>query len=339
MDEEFALTPEILVPRLGDHLVERGLISSEQLQKALQRQESLRQGGVQSPLLGQILLDLGFIDRSTLDRAITEQIVAYRTALQEANQQLEERVKERTAELEFTLHKLSNLTQLKANFVSNISHELRTPLTHLKGYLELITSGDLGKVNEEQNQALAIMSRSCDRLERLIDDLILFSLLERGEATLNIHPFSLLSICQLASQRYAQVAAEHDLTFEIECDQPVPSILGDEEKILWVVQQLVDNAIKFTQPSGKVILQIKKDGSLVTISVIDDGIGIPPDRLQEIFEPFHQLDGSSTRRYGGTGLGLALAQVIVRSHGSEIYVKSTLQHGSTFSFTLQSSET
>ena len=145
------LTPEVLVPRLGEYLVQQGHITEEGLKKALAYQLK-KQVKSQHWLLGETLLELGLIDRPTLDQAITEQIIQLRNALENANRYLEHRVQERTAELQLALRKLSELNQLKANFVANISHELRTPLTHVKGYIELLATESLGALTEEQKR-------------------------------------------------------------------------------------------------------------------------------------------------------------------------------------------
>ena len=149
------LSPEMLVPRLGDSLVHKGYLSEEGLQKALAyQQEQLAQG--KTCLLGQALTELKLLPQAVLDQVVTEQIIQLRNALQAANRSLEERVQQRTAELQNALERLSELSQMKANFVSNISHELRTPLTHVKGYLELLVSESLGPVTGEQKHALQI---------------------------------------------------------------------------------------------------------------------------------------------------------------------------------------
>src|SRR5689334_15402252 len=121
------ISPEVLVPRLGEQLVKVGLLTEEQLKKALDYQR-LRAAEGRPSLLGEAVIELGFIDRITLDRAITEQIIRLRAALEDANRNLEYRVQQRTAELEEALRKLSEINQLKANFIANVSHELRTPL-------------------------------------------------------------------------------------------------------------------------------------------------------------------------------------------------------------------
>jgi signal transduction histidine kinase len=161
------LTPEMLVPRLGEALVRAGHISDFDLQKALAYQEEHALQG-NSMLLGQALVDLKLIDQPTLDAAVTEQIIQLRSALQAANRTLERRVHERTEELEAALQRLSELNQMKANFVANISHELRTPLTHIKGYMELMVTESLGPLTDEQRHALQVSQKSSDRLENLI---------------------------------------------------------------------------------------------------------------------------------------------------------------------------
>jgi signal transduction histidine kinase len=183
MAEQSRLTPEMLVPRMGEYLIHKELITESHLKKALDyQQEKISQG---SPLLlGQALIDLGLIDRAALDQAVTEQILQLRSALQAANRNLERRVEERTAELRQALERLSELSQLKANFISNISHELRTPLTHIKGYIELLVTESLGNITEEQRHALQVSQQSTERLETLIDDLIMASIASRGELSL-----------------------------------------------------------------------------------------------------------------------------------------------------------
>lgn len=330
-----ALTPEALVPRLGDYLVEKGLISAEDLQNALEHQAAHRAEG--PTLIGQVLIKLGYITRVKLDQAVTEQILQLRSALQTANRQLEQRVQERTAELELALQKLESVNQLKTNIVANISHELRTPLTHIEGYLDLLINGDLGPLNEEQQHTIRVLIRSSERLERLIEDLILFSVTERGDVGLRLQPARLQDIFISLVERIHQLAAERKVNFEYICPPGIPIVELDVEKISWTVYQLLDNAVKFTPAGGLVLLQVENIEPYVEISVQDSGIGISPENVAEIFEPFYQLDGSSTRKYGGTGLGLALVKKIIEAHGSTIEVISTPGQGSLFRFRLKSS--
>ena len=328
------LTPEVLVPRLGEYLVQTGQISEADLQKALARQKEQQKAG-QRYLLGEALIDLNLLTRRQIDHAVTEQIIQLRNALEDANRFLEHRVQERTAELQEALRKLSELNQMKANFVANISHELRTPLTHVKGYLELLSTGSLGPLSDDQKNALQVSQRAAGRLESLIDSLILFSLAARGEMTLRLKPVNLNTVVGEIINYSRPKAQDRNVLLNFDVLPDIPFVQADEQKISWVILQLIDNAIKFTPSGGRVNLSVGKDSeNLVMVTVTDTGIGIPATRLEEVFEPFHQLDASPTRRYGGTGLGLALAKEIVSAHGSTIKVKSEEGKGSTFSFPL-----
>jgi signal transduction histidine kinase len=327
------LTPEVLVPRLGDYLVEKNLITTQQLQEALQDQTNRRHAG-ENILLGEILVRMQVIDRARLDSAVTEQILQLRTALQETNQQLERRVQERTRELQTALEKLSELNQLKSNFIANISHELRTPLTHIKGYVELLLTGAMGEMNEQQMSAMQVVQRSTERLEQQIEDLIRFSLASRGEFTVSLIPVDVNGLAEQVISRLASKASEKSISLQKDSLADLPKARGDEEKLAWALMQLIDNAIKFTPSGGQVLVSLKREAGFLEIEVSDTGIGIPPERMEEIFEPFHQLDGSATRRYGGTGLGLALVKQILAAHGSAIHVQSEVGVGTCFRFVL-----
>jgi signal transduction histidine kinase len=334
MADQQRLTPEMLVPRMGEYLIQKGLISTEKLQKALDYQQEATAKG--NPLLlGQALIDLKLLERAELDQVVTEQIIQLRSALQATNRTLERRVQERTAELQKALERVSELSQMKANFVSNISHELRTPLTHIKGYVELLVSESLGSITEEQRHALQISQQSTGRLETLIDDLIMFAIASRGELSVKQESVDIQRLANLAVKASVSKAQERGVSLNALIDEDLPPVQADMQKIAWVLNQLVDNGVKFTPSNGRVVVSVKRDGdNLVIVSITDTGIGIPPAHLEEIFEPFHQLDGSSTRRYGGTGLGLSLVRQIIEAHGSMLEVQSVEGRGSTFKFPL-----
>jgi signal transduction histidine kinase len=330
---KLAISPEILVPRLGEYLEEKGILTTGDLQKALAYQEKQEQRG-EPRLIGQTLLKLGLVQKEQLDQAITEQILQLQSALQKANVELEDRVRERTLELENALNRLAELNQLKSNFIANISHELRTPLTHIKGYVELLIDEELGPLTGEQTTALGVMKNSEERLEQLIEDLIQFSLLARGDLDLKVKGFSLEELVTGVVFATQKICQQKSLVFSSRIPADIPAVRADQEKINWVLNQLLDNAIKFTPANGQVGLQVIPGNKRVSLSVFDTGIGIATERLEEIFQPFHQLDGTARRRYGGTGLGLAMAQQIVEAHGSKIQVKSVLGEGSTFEFSV-----
>jgi signal transduction histidine kinase len=327
------VTPEVLVPRIGDYLIKRGMIKPEELQFALRYQKQCLADN-HPILLGQAMLELKLIDRETLDQIITAQILELQNALSEANQTLQQRVEERTRELQKALQRLSEINQLKSNFIANISHELRTPLTHIKGYLDILGDGGLGSLTAAQKEALDVLKRSEARLEQLIEDLIQFSLASRGELNIDLQKTDVNKLFETAIERYQSKARSKNIDLGVSAPENLPYVLADEEKIGWVILQLVDNALKFTHRGGKVSLDVIEVDARVTISVSDTGIGIPENRIPEIFEPFHQLDGSSTRNYPGTGLGLAMVRRIIEAHGSQINVHSVVDAGSRFEFWL-----
>jgi signal transduction histidine kinase len=327
------VTPEVLVPRIGDYMIKRGMLKPEELQFALryQKQCSTDKHPI---LLGQALLELKLVDRETLDQIVTAQILELQNALNEANQTLQKRVEERTRELQKALERLSEINQLKSNFIANISHELRTPLTHIKGYLEILDDGGLGSLTPAQKEALNVLKRAEVRLEGLIEDLLQFSLSSRGELSLNLQKTNIITIIKTAVDRYHSKAKTKSIDLIASVSENLPLVLADEEKIGWVILQLIDNALKFTHQGGKVCVDATEGNGRVTISVSDTGIGIPKKQIPEIFEPFHQLDGSSTRNYSGTGLGLAMVRRIIEAHGSQINVDSVVNAGSRFKFWL-----
>jgi signal transduction histidine kinase len=328
------LTPEILIPRLGETLIQRGLITPVDLQKALSYQKEKKLEG-QVCLLGQALIELNLLSRPQIDNAVTEQIILLRNALENANLTLERRVAERTRQLQEALQRLSELSQMKANFVANVSHELRTPLTHMIGYLELLDANSLGPMNQEQENAVKVSLRAAGRLSSLIDNLILFSLAARGELTLQLAPVNLKKVADAVIKMAWKSSVDRNVRLKFVGKSEIPYVQADEEKISWVILQLVDNAIKFTPSGGDVILSIQPETAmLIGVSVTDTGIGIPADRLGEVFEVFHQLDSSSTRHYSGTGLGLALVHQIITAHGSVIEVESEEGKGTRFHFPL-----
>jgi signal transduction histidine kinase len=274
------------------------------------------------------------VDRSTLDRAVTQQIVELHAALQESNRTLKQRVEERTRELRNALERVTELNQIKANLISNISHELRTPLAHIKGYVELFIADDFGKLPEEQADAMAVIHRATNRLGTLIEDLIEFSTASREGITLQLEETGLAGMVEEVIQRSQGKAKQIGVTLNWQADKDLPTLKIDRERLSWAVFQLIDNAIKFTPADGKVQVSAEIVDLGISIAVKDTGIGIASDKLDEIFEPFHQLDGSPTRRYGGTGLGLSLVKMILEAHGAELVVESEEGKGTTFRFTL-----
>ena len=332
-----ALSPEILVPRLGEVLVSEGLITNEQLNLALEKQKKVTTS--KNPIrIGEILVEQGYLSREDLDQAITRQILRFQQALVASNRTLEERVRDRTSELEAAYKRLSELDVIKSNFISNISHELRTPLTHLKGYIDLLMTTDGIEGDPELRSALEVMQRSAERLENLINDLIMFSIAENGQLQISNEKFNLKEMALIVLSRHQKRAENKQICLELDCPSDDFYVYADKNRITWVINQLVDNAIKFMNNQGKVTVRLSTLENQATIAVQDNGVGLTDQQIREAFKPFHQLDGSASRTQGGTGLGLALARQIIETHGSKIIVHSEPGNGSIFEFNLPVTE-
>ncbi|MFA5182776.1 MAG: ATP-binding protein [Syntrophales bacterium] len=329
------LKPEMLVPRLGDYLMEKKLITEANLREALARQQRALQSEGVRLFLGQALVAMGVIDKDTLDAAITEQILELRHALEETNSNLEKTVMERTAELARALDNLAELNKMQIRFVSNISHELRTPLFHISGNLELVLDEDMGTINTDQQKALTVAQRAAERLGDLIEDLILFTSTKDRPLILRMQVVPVCSVCEAAIAHLQEAARKEGVVLSLDCPLADVSVMTNPDKLSWVIRHLIENAIKFTGKDGSVTLRTREEGEFIVFAVADTGIGIPRECCEEIFEPFHQLDEALSRRYGGMGLGLTLARKIIEAHGTNISVSSEVGRGSSFSFPLQ----
>ena len=324
---------DAMLSRFGEFLMKQGYITARDLEAALGRQRELAGTGVRETL-GQVLLEMRVMTREQLELASVEQVQELQSALRSANAQLEQRVADRTRELEQAYRKLTELDQLKSNFISNVSHELRTPLTKIKGFNALLAAGDLGPLTDEQRQAVDVMGRGVSELERLVGDLIQFATGARGEMVLRPGPVPVAEAVGRAVAAHLERAEAQGLSLTGRLPAPDICVQADAEKLRWVLDQLLDNAIKYTPAGGRVEAGAERAGDRVRLWVADTGPGIEEARLPELFEPFHQLDGSSTRRRGGTGLGLALVKMIVAAHRSAIAVDTQPGQGSRFSFDL-----
>lgn len=253
------------------------------------------------------------------------------TELKEMQIQLEERAKQ----LEEMNEELRALDRAKDIFLSNVSHELRTPLSTLQGYIEMLESGSLGKVEGPQAGAYSVMARNAYRLSRLINEMIEFSRMEirgvRLEKTL-FHPEALVQECASSAR---PDALKKDISITPYADQDVPYIWGDPDKLTQVVGILLSNAIKFSHDKGMIQVGVKRINETdVHISVTDTGIGIDPKYHDRVFGKFYQVDNSLSRNYQGTGIGLSIAKSIVEAHGGAVRIESALGKGSTLTIEL-----
>ena len=331
-------TPQWLVPRIGEFLIRENLITEEQLQAALKRQRELSEQG-QHVLLGQTLLQMEIVDRATLDRAVTQQIVELHAALQESNRTLKQRVEERTRELRNALERVTELNQIKANLISNISHELRTPLAHIKGYVELFVADEFGKLPEEQADAMAVIRRATNRLGTLIEDLIEFSTASKEGITLQLEKTDLPGMIEEVIQRSQTKAKQTGVSLNWQAEKNLPALKIDRERLSWAVLQLIDNAIKFTPAEGTVHVNAKIVDVGVGITVKDTGIGISDAARERLFEEFFRSPEAKKAFPDGTGLGLSICKRIVDMHAGRIDARPRDEGGTVFTVHLPLSET
>ena len=230
------------------------------------------------------------------------------------------------------------LEKMKDEFISSVSHELRTPLTSLRASLGLISSGSLNRRPEKQRHMFEVAIANCDRIIRLVNDILDFDRVEQGRLPLERRPLEAVDLLRMAAAAARRSAAQAQIGIRIEA---LPAaVTADEKRILQVLNELVANAIKFSEPGATILLAAQPAASTaagaleVCFIVEDQGCGIAPEKLGRIFDRFQQGDASDSRTGGGTGLGLALCRSIVEQHGGHIWAESTPGKGSKFQFTL-----
>jgi len=233
-----------------------------------------------------------------------------------------------------TAQRLRELDRLKSQFLANMSHELRTPLNSIIGYSEILMDGDDGELGDEAMQDVSTIHNSGKHLLMIINDILDHAKIESGQMTINPAPINLKSVVDEIVQTSQVLVKDKTVALIAIEESAVPLVKADRLRIKQVITNLVSNAVKFTE-NGRVTVRFGLCANQEAfIEVSDTGIGLKPEHLAQIFEQFSQVDGSSTRRAGGTGLGLTISQHFIRMHGSEITVQSELGRGSTFRFTL-----
>jgi signal transduction histidine kinase len=263
---------------------------------------------------------------------VTERRLA-QEALREANEQLEQRVAERTRELTQANARLVQLDRLKSEFLATMSHELRTPLNGILGLSGLLRDGRSGPLNDEQKRQLGLVHSSGRQLLEMIDDVLYVSSIEAGQIVLQPVRFDFAQLLvQLAAVMHP-IAQAKQLAFVCEARSAELPVYVDRSKCFRVLRNLADNALKFTD-AGEVRIAAGFDGGDLLVTISDTGIGIAPEQQPAIFEAFRQLDGSLRRAHGGIGLGLYLCRKLLDMMGGRIDVESTPGAGSRFSIRL-----
>jgi len=233
------------------------------------------------------------------------------------------------------LHDVSELARLETmrrEFVANASHELRTPLAAIRGFAETLL-GDAALAEEQRRSYLEVIDRHARRLGTLVDDLLELSRIESGQAPLELQPVDVAAVASgLVRDCEARLVEKR---LEADSELSGPGVAWADAQAVWqILSNLLDNAIKYTEPGGRIRIRIQGDARRVRVRVSDTGAGIPERDLARIFERFYRVDRARSRALGGTGLGLSIVKHLVQSQGGEITVESELGRGSTFSFTL-----
>ncbi|MBM3270555.1 MAG: hypothetical protein FJZ01_23215 [Candidatus Sericytochromatia bacterium] len=276
----------------------------------------------------------------------------------EANVSLETQVAERTSEVQAAYRRLTDkaaeleeanakltelvgelrkLDQLQADFLANVSHELRTPITFITAYGSSLEDGLLGPLTDGQQEAMRSIMEGASRLTVLVEDLLDLNRLESGALEIMPSPIDPAMLIGPVVESAKALAHAQKQEISIEINKGVPAIFADYERAQQVLRNLVSNAIKFTGERGSIKVRCYQAGDGVAVEVIDDGIGIPKDAQPRLFDRFYQVDASSTRKYGGTGIGLNIVKSLLDLMGGRIEVDSEVGKGSTFRFVLPAS--
>lgn len=227
--------------------------------------------------------------------------------------------------------KLEKTETMRRQLIGDVTHELRTPLAAIKGYIEGMMDG----VIPAEPKTYQLIHSEIDRLQRLVDDLQELSRVETGTFPLNLTLISMADLIETVRRNFERQFAEKGVLFETQIESALPKVKVDRDRILQVLTNLVGNALQYTPAGGKVQVCAFREKAAIHISVVDTGIGIAPQHLPFIFNRFYRVDPSRTRTSGGSGIGLTIAQALVKAHGGRIWAESEGEgRGSTFHFTL-----
>ncbi len=228
---------------------------------------------------------------------------------------------------------LRRLERVRQDFVANVSHEFKTPLTAIQGFAETLLGGAL-EDPKNNRRFLEIMRDHANRLARLTDDLLKLARIEAGKLELEFSPVGVIEFIERCAETALMKASRKQITLDIEIPPGLPPVRGDASLLRDVLQNLVDNAIQYTPPGGRIRVSARVNSKEMVIEVADTGIGIPLIDQERIFERFYRVDAARSREAGGTGLGLSIAKHIIDAHDGRLWVESTVGEGSRFSFSI-----
>ena len=256
-----------------------------------------------------------------------------RADLRQLNQDLEQRIEERTAELRRLNAELADANRAKDVFLATLSHELRTPLTPVVGWIKLLRSGTLDE--KSVLQALDAIERNAWLQSRLIDDLLDTSRIATGKLHFEPKATDFNSTVKAAVDTVRTSAAARNIELNVSLWPASLIVMGEPVRLQQIAWNLISNAIKFTDPGGKVRITTRFEGDQAELEVVDTGVGIEPEFLPHVFDRFRQADGSTSRRHGGLGLGLAIADALAKMHSGRLQAQSEgVGYGATFIFRL-----
>lgn len=230
--------------------------------------------------------------------------------------------------LQKAYEELQTLDKMKDEFISNVSHELKTPLVSIKGYGELLYDEKLDGLSDRQKKSLEAIIRNADRLTRLIDSILFISRLQAGKIEFHFEPLDLNEMVQICAGDFKSMMGRKHITFEKDIPK-ISNVLGDKDRFIEVITNLLDNAVKFTSQGGKISIKAWDEAPNVHLIVSDNGIGIPADIIPKLFTRFYQVDASTARKYGGTGLGLYITKNIIDAFKGKIWIESEVGKGTT----------
>lgn len=243
---------------------------------------------------------------------------------------LEQKVQERTQELEASNQKLRELDDLKNKFFANISHELRTPLTLILTPVEVMEMGEMGPLTDQQKQYLWIVRENAVRLLKLINDLLDLAKIDAGKMKMYYVKTAIETVARDVVESARPMADRNRIELKLDCPEAILEFYFDRDKTDKIVSNLLFNALKFTDAGGRVTVSLKREGDRVAIGVADTGVGIPKELLTMVFERFSQIDAASRRKYSGSGIGLALVKEFTEMQNGSVTVDSQPGVGTTF---------
>jgi diguanylate cyclase (GGDEF)-like protein/PAS domain S-box-containing protein len=296
---------------------------------------------------GKVIGTVGISKDITDEKRLRDDLGRANEGLQELTARLEDKVMERTRELERINKELTQANQIKARFISHMSHELRTPLTSIMGFSEILLDNTFGELNERQHRHVSNIHTSGRHLLHLVNNILDLAKIEAGKVDLSCSDFSVKEAVDEVVMIMHSLSGKKSIQLKVEIDPDVQTFNADKVKFKQILYNLVSNAIKFTPEGGDAGIRVGRtagsgralrdvtelEGSL-KVTVWDKGIGIKEEDRERVFEEFEQADPSFAKNYQGTGLGLALTKRLVDLHGGQMTVKSAYGEGSEFTFTL-----